>query len=237
MKKNLLYNHLAKYYDTIYADKDYKKECDWITKLIAENKTSGGNKLLDITCGTGEHLSYLKNKFSCTGSDLNNEMIKIAINKYPDITFKVKNMLDKIDDKYDIIISMFSSIAYLETYENFALFIKNINESLIPGGIILIQPWFEKDKFTPGVAYPKIYDDNFIRMAIGRVEGLCSIVEYHYLINVNNKIKYIVDNHKMALYDINRLMEIMETENIKTKFIAPHIDNGRGIIIGIKQGV
>lgn len=234
MKKDLLYTDLAGFYDTIYADKDYKKECEWLIKLIAENKTSPGNKLLDIACGTGNHILYLKDKFICEGMDKNLAMLNIAKGKLPGITFYNQDMRQYITDTYDIIICMFSSIAYLESYKNFTKVINNINNALEPGGIVIIQPWFEVDKFTPGIAYTKIYD-NMIRVSMAHIDGICSIAEYHYLITRDNKIKYIVDNHKMALFDIARLIEIMNDKEIESKFIPPHNDNGRGLIIGVKK--
>ncbi|MFX1344099.1 MAG: methyltransferase domain-containing protein, partial [Promethearchaeota archaeon] len=73
-----MYKELAKYYDLIYSWKDYRKETNKIEKLIKKYKKSDGNKLLDVACGTGKHVEYLKENFSCTGIDLNVEMINIA---------------------------------------------------------------------------------------------------------------------------------------------------------------
>ena len=76
-----MYREIASYYDLIYSWKDYKKEAKKIKKLILKYKKSDGNELLDIACGTGKHLEYLKNTFSCMGVDINEEMINIAKKK------------------------------------------------------------------------------------------------------------------------------------------------------------
>ena len=60
-----LYGKLAAYYDYIYHWKDYKTEVRQIKKLINEYKRSSGNSLLDVACGTGRHISYLRRDFEC----------------------------------------------------------------------------------------------------------------------------------------------------------------------------
>ena len=89
-----MYKELAKYYDLIYSWKNYKKEVNKIEKLIKEYKKSDGIKLLDVACGTGKHLEYFKENFSCTGIDLNEEMISIARNNISDVDFKLADMIN-----------------------------------------------------------------------------------------------------------------------------------------------
>jgi len=62
MKEWELYNKTAKYYDLIYGWKDYRKESEFIHKLIQKHKKNTGNELLDVACGTGNHIRYLKKK-------------------------------------------------------------------------------------------------------------------------------------------------------------------------------
>ena len=83
MKKEALYKSLAKYYDLIYSFKNYKKEVTEITKLINEYKSSTGNQLLDVACGTGSHIEFFVKDFDCIGVDLNLEMLEFAKEKVP----------------------------------------------------------------------------------------------------------------------------------------------------------
>ena len=63
MKKQALYKNLAKYYDCVYSMKDYKKEADALKRIIARYKKIKGKNLLEVACGTGNYLQYLKNDF------------------------------------------------------------------------------------------------------------------------------------------------------------------------------
>src|SRR2546422_7047530 len=59
-----MYRQLANYYDEIYHFKNYQKEAGKIDALIQRHKKSSGNRLLDVACGTGNHIEYLKQHFS-----------------------------------------------------------------------------------------------------------------------------------------------------------------------------
>ncbi|HEC66385.1 MAG TPA: class I SAM-dependent methyltransferase, partial [bacterium] len=117
MEKQSLYKNLAHYYDLIYFDKDYKAEADQIKKLISKYKESKGKDLLELASGTGKHLEYLKKTYKCTGTDINEDMLRIARKRVKGVTFKKADMINlKLNKKFDAIIVLFSSIGYVKTY-------------------------------------------------------------------------------------------------------------------------
>jgi len=70
-----MYRQLANYYDEIYHFKDYQKEAEKIETLINQYKKSPGNNLLDVACGTGNHIAYFKQHYSVEGLDFSSEML------------------------------------------------------------------------------------------------------------------------------------------------------------------
>ena len=72
-----MFRKSEKYYDAIYQWKDYGAESRRLTEIIALYKTSAGNTLLDVACGTGGHIPYFQS-FAVEGLDLDREMLKIA---------------------------------------------------------------------------------------------------------------------------------------------------------------
>src|ERR1700758_2816144 len=74
----LLYNKLARYYDLIYAAKDYEGEARYLVQMIDKYKRSSGRNLIEIACGTGRYLEFFARRFTCTGLDLNPAMLRIA---------------------------------------------------------------------------------------------------------------------------------------------------------------
>src|SRR3990167_10492121 len=117
MKKKPIFKDLAKYYDLIYSWKNYKDESDKIKSLIKKHIKSSSNELLEIACGTGKHIQYLKNDFSVLATDMNKDMLTVAKKNFPSVKFKQLNMIDfNLNKKFDVVICLFSSIAYVKNY-------------------------------------------------------------------------------------------------------------------------
>ena len=55
-----MFSKTAHLYDAIYSAKDYAGEAQRLKAFIAEYKRSPGNSMLDVACGTGGHIPYLR---------------------------------------------------------------------------------------------------------------------------------------------------------------------------------
>ena len=82
-----MYPKSARYYDAIYAFKDYAKEAERLHTLVLEHKRSDGVRLLDVACGTGNHLEHLRDHYQVEGVDLDHDMHAIASHKSPIFPF------------------------------------------------------------------------------------------------------------------------------------------------------
>jgi len=235
-----MYKELAKYYDLIYSWKDYKKETNKINKLVKKYKKSDGNKLLDVACGTGKHLEYFVEKFSCTGIDLNEEMISVAKKNISDVDFKTADMVSfDLNDKFDIITCLFSSIGYVKTYDNLEKTITNFENHLKSSGVVIIEPWFTKSTYWVGLPSMTTYDGEDIKIArlnTTAIDKDLSVMEMHYLIVDKNKdVKYFVDKHELGLFETDKFLEIMKNAGFKAEFLKDGLMKGRGLYIGIKS--
>jgi len=47
------YSAFARYYDELTANINYKKRAEYFNEIIKKFKTTQGNILLDLACGTG----------------------------------------------------------------------------------------------------------------------------------------------------------------------------------------
>ena len=219
-----MYKELAKYYDLIYSWKDYKKEAIRITKLIKKYIISDGNKLLDVGCGTGKHLQYFKDKLSCTGIDLNKEIINVAKTNVSDVSFTQADMINlDLSETFDVIICLFSSIGYVKTYDNLEKTIVNFSKHLKSGGVVIIEPWFTKSKYwvgKPGMTTYEGEDIKIARVNTTSLENDLSVMEMHYLIAEKDKdVKYFTDTHELGLFEIDRFLEIMSNSGFKAQFL------------------
>ena len=114
-----MFSKTAQYYDMVYGHKETRAEAERLVAITGENLGPEGNRLLDVACGTGCHLEYLKQRFSAEGLDIAQELLDIARRRNPDVAFHKGDMIDlDLGRKFDVIACLFSSIGYVETLEN-----------------------------------------------------------------------------------------------------------------------
>jgi ubiquinone/menaquinone biosynthesis C-methylase UbiE len=235
----MMYKELAKYYDLIYSWKDYKGEIKRIKELIKKFKISEGNELLDVGCGTGKHLEYLKDDFSCTGCDVNTEMLDIAKENINGVSFFQADMITlALNKKFDAIISLFSSIGHVKTYDNLEQTIQNFSRHLRRGGVVIIEPWLTKSTYDTGRPGMTTYDAEDIKIArlnTTKIESDLSILEFYYLIAERDKdVVYFSEKHELGLFEIDKFLEYMTNSGLKAEFLEDGLMKGRGLYIGIK---
>ena len=234
-----MYKELARYYDLIYTWKDYKKETEKIKAIIRKYKRGNGNSLLEVACGTGKHLEYLRKDFSCTGLDLNNQMLKLARKRVSGIKFISGNMVTfKLDRKFDVITCLFSSIGYVKTYENLERTLKNFSKHLKLGGIVIIEPWFTNAEYKVGTPHMTVYQDKDIKIAranVSMAKNGVSILEMHYLIAEKGKdMKHFVSVEELGMFEISKTLQIMKTAGLDAKFVKGRAWDRRGLLVGVK---
>ncbi len=243
MRKQLLYRDLAEYYDLIYSarDKDYEKESEDLKKIILRHKKTKGKRLVDVACGTGRHLGYLKKYFSCIGVDINKEIIKIARRKVKGVKFKKASMVTmRLNKKFDVITCLFSSIGYVKTYSNLRKTLSNFSDHMVEGGVLVIEPWLNEKVYKVGSPHLTVYDGKDVKIAranISKKKGNISILDMHYLIAERDKdVKYFSDRHELGMFKVDKFLKIMKNSGFEVKFIKKGLgQNERGLYLGIKK--
>ena len=235
-----MYNRSAKIYDAIYRaqGKDYAGESQKLCALIERYKLSNGNLLLDVACGTGNHLAYLKQNFKVEGLDNSEEMLIAARNKFPDINFIHADMIDfEIDHSFDVITCLFSAIGYVQTLPRLFQAIQNMTSHLLPGGVIIVEPWFGPGALDIGKFHATFVDEpelKIARMNINRVEENTSFLDFHYMVATPKGIEYFSEMHTLGLFTEDEYLQSFHAAGLKTIHDPKGLD-GRGLYIGIKQ--
>ena len=145
------YSKLAKIYDALYSFKNYEAEAKRLHEIISEKKTSPGNALLDVACGTGTHLSFLKKYYAVEGVDLTPEMLEVARVRNPEVTFHQGEMRSfDLGRRFDVVTCLFSSIGYMKSLHDLREAIINMARHLQPGGVLIIEPWLTEQTWQAG---------------------------------------------------------------------------------------
>src|SRR5216684_1381261 len=130
------------FYDAIYGTmKDYAREAEQIRELIQQYKQSSGTTLLDVACGTGRHIPFLRQHYTVEGLDLDEHMLAIAHQRNPGIIFHHADMVDfDLGHLFDVIVCLFSSIGYVKTAARLYQTLQTMHRHLPPGGVVIIDP-------------------------------------------------------------------------------------------------
>jgi len=241
MKGNVFRSY-AKHYDQIYLKKkDYRKEAEVVKDIIKQFEKRQSKTLLDIGCGTGEHLKYLTLDFQCTGIDINRDMIGIAKNKVPNAKFKVADMVNfRLKERFDVTICLFSSIGYVENFNNLVKTLENFYKHLNKEGLVMVEPWIFKKDFKKGYVGLDTYEDEKVklaRMSTSKIMGSKWLIFMHYLIGEKGEIRYFEELHKMLALDYQDYIKAFESSGLKNvKFLKENLWDGcRGLFIATKE--
>lgn len=180
----------ASFYDALYADKDYARECDFIEQVWATHATAPVRTVLDLGCGTGGHAFPLVQRgYAVTGVDRSVEMLAVARHKRDGQ--RVPLVLHEADicdlalaQVYDAVISMFAVMSYqCESTDLLAAF-RAAARHLAPGGLFLFDVWFGPAVLhDPPIDRYKIIEqdgERIVRFAHPEMALLRQVVTVHY---------------------------------------------------------
>ena len=207
-----MFHQSARYYDLIYESmgKDYAKEAASLREWIARYRRTQGNRLLDIACGTGGHLRYLKDDFACEGLDLGRG--------------------------FDVVLCLFGSIGYLRTADRLRAAMQNFARHTLPGGIVMLEPWFSPAAWNAGRIHAALVDRPEIkiaRVARSTAEGLVSIIEFQYLIATVDGIGHLSERHELGLFTDEEYREAFAGAGLELVYEGDGLW-GRRMLIGIR---
>lgn len=234
-----MYKESAAIYDAIYRSmgKDYAAESARLQAFIAHYKRSAGNDLLDAACGTGSHIPYLRAAYRVEGLDYSDEMLAIARQKNPGITFHHASMVDfRLDRQYDVITCLFSAIGYVETLDNLSQTIQTFARHLKPGGIALVEPWFSPEAFGTDKVHALFVDEpdlKIARMNVNRVEGRLSFLDFQYMVGTPAGIEHYSETGTLGLFTHEEYMRAFGDAGLQVTYDETGLD-GRGLYIGCK---
>jgi len=234
-----MFSKSAQYYDEIYAsiDKDYAAEAGKAHQFIQKHKQTKGKQLLDVACGTGFHASLLGKYYQVEGLDLDAKMLAVAKKKHPKIRFHQGDMTDfELNRQFDGIVCLFSSIGYVKTKPRLQKALKIMNRHLLPGGVLLIEPWFTPEQWHPGrpsMTQVNQPDLKIVRMSYSGQRGKISTLEFQYLIGTSKGIEHSLEIHELGLFTHKEYMDAFKAAGLNVTHDKKGLDD-RGLYIGLK---
>lgn len=199
------YAQAAEFYDLLYAaTKDYPAESAIIAQLI-RGAAPAAHRVLDVACGTGKHAEGLTALgFAVDGIDLEPAFITAAAERNPEGAFHIGDMTQfDLPQRYDAITCMFSAIGYVLTPERLEQTLATFAAHLVPGGVVVIDPWFEPGDMTDrwiGMMTGAAENIAVCRMQRTVIDGSVSHLEFEYLIATPEGFERRSERHALGLF-------------------------------------
>ena len=111
-----------------------------------------------------------------------------------------------------------------------------MNKHLLPGGVLLIEPWFTPEQWNPGRVYTLHVDEpnlNIIRMSHSGQRGNLSVLEFQYLVGTPKGIKHSTEIHILGLFTHKEYLDAFKAAGLSVIHDPKGLD-GRGLYIAKK---
>jgi SAM-dependent methyltransferase len=234
-----MFTKSQRFYDAIYSGKDYAEEARRLKGFIAQHQRSDGRALLDVACGTGGHVPYLRDAFDYEGLDLDPEMLALARGRFPDIPFHQGDMVDfDLGRTFDIVTCLFSSIAYTRTTLRLRQAILTLARHVRPGGVLIVAPFITPQAWIPGQPYAIFVDRpdlKLVRMNVSGVDasGTVALLDFHYLVATPEGVEHFTEHHELGLFTDADYRAAFAAAGLPVAFDAEGLI-GRGLYIGTR---
>ncbi|MGV3504257.1 MAG: class I SAM-dependent DNA methyltransferase [Adhaeribacter sp.] len=232
----------ASFYDLLYKDKNYGIEADYIDAIIQKfiKHARPQTRVLDLACGTGKHIFELYQKgYQVAGSDISTQMIEIAqqnaSKKEWEIPFYAYSFQEahQIKPAYDVVISMFSAVNYLTSYQDQVKAFTNIYNLLDEGGVFVFDYWngnaVVKDYSPVKVLRKKGQEEEILRISETNIDTLTQDVFVKFsclLLENETKTLEFQETHHLHYYFPAEIRNLLMQCGFEVEHICPflHLD-------------
>ena len=232
-----MFTKSAAFYDALYHWKDYAAESRRVRELIQQYQQTGDATLLDVACGTGQHLAHLREQYQVEGLDLDPQLLQIARERLPGVPLHTGDMRDfDLGKQFAAITCLFSSIGYVKTVEAMRQTVANFTRHLQPGGVLIVEPWFKPGDMQPDTVHALFIDQpelKISRINITRIEGRLSWFEFHYLVGTPESVEHFTERHELGLFTREEYWAAFSDAGLEVQHDEEGL-MGRGVYIGVK---
>ena len=229
---------LAEVYDLVYGTRgqDFAAEAVAVAELVRTRRPAASS-LLDVGCGTGEHLRTLRGLFDrVAGVDLSEAMVAVARAKLPGVRVHLGDMAElALKCRFDAVISLSTAVAYLPSAEAMRRAVARMAAHLHPGGVLVVEPWYFPERFLDGyVAADIIRGPDRTIARVSRTEKLdrAACIESHYVGAGATGIRHFSERQLFGLWTRGEYEDAFAQADCTVEYV-PNAQSGRGLFVGV----
>jgi SAM-dependent methyltransferase len=137
-------------YDVLYREKDYLAECRLINRLVQQHANARVRRLLDLGCGTGNHVIALTQLgYEVVGVDRSPGMLDVARKKAAGAALDGKAAFYcqdirsfRLEQSFDAVLMMFAVLGYQLGNQDVLAALCTARTHLRPGGLFIFDVWY-----------------------------------------------------------------------------------------------
>lgn len=230
--------HAADVYDTLHrASKPYAKEAVALTDLILR-RVPDARSLLDVACGTGEHLRHLADAFEVQGIDASDAMLDVAREKVPGIALHCDDMRSfRLGRRFDAVTCLFSSIGYLPSTVDHDAAIANMAGHVADGGLLIVEPWHHRNVWPDGHSFDEVVvtESGFVRrrLTVSVIHDVSSL-RMDYTVASGGVSSTFNEEHRLRLFSVEDYLSAMHSAGLIVEH-EPVGLTGRGLFIARRR--
>jgi len=135
-----LYSELADWFHLLTAPEDYAEEAAEFVRLAEEAGDGELQTLLELGAGGGNNASHLKARFTCTLTDVSEEMLALSRGLNPECEHVVGDMRTlRLGRTFDVVL-VHDAVMYMTTEVDLRAVFETAFAHTRPGGVALFQP-------------------------------------------------------------------------------------------------
>jgi len=232
-----MYRRSAPYFDEIYHFLDYSAAAQQVHGAI-QRLDPPARTLLDVGCGTGRHLSLLREHYDVEGLELSDELLSAARRRCPDVRFHRGDMRDfDLGVQYDVVTCLFSAIAYTRSEEMLGAALENMARHLRPGGVMIVEPWYTPGQYEVGRLTTNVVDRpdlHIIWTYANAIEGRVAIQDIQFVIATPNGFEHFIERHELGLFEVEDYLRAFKRARVEASFVPAALFGG-GMYAGRKD--
>lgn len=234
---SIVFQKYAEYYDLLYQDKDYERECNFLEQIFQACSVKPIVNILELGCGTGGHaIPLVKRGYKVTGIEPSSTMLQIAKVRGKKENLKLSfHQADirsfDLKTKFDAALAMFAVVNYLPTNNDLQISFANIRGHLEKDSLFVFDVWngLAVLRILPEVRV-KIAEDKekrIIRIAQPELDAFNHLCRVHYrlLILQNNAlVDEFEETHVIRYLFPQEIVHYLEDAEFEVLKICPFLN-------------
>lgn len=205
------------FYHLLYKERDSSEATYFMNNLINKLQIDKNSSILDLACGRGRYSLYLSNiGHKVTGIDISKENISEAKKNESDkLNYILHDMRYPLNQKFDLILNLFTSFGYYEKDAENLSVIKSIKSNLETDGQAVID-FFNIDYILDNLVEKEEKNIDKTKFIINRyLENDLLVKDISILLN-NKSYKF---QEKVKAYRMDDFLAMFKNCNLKLKEI------------------